>query len=525
MCISKVTEFTGFSSFYDKYRPLTPYGKAQKEAMHFYTQKDELDQIHLITDAMINYMDKHEHQALKVENHLSRIDRLNALDKNDYDAVDIQLIKKFLIHLKAIDTNLSESLKNRLGFEYKLIGLLSALMPDNDQSESFYLSSSFDEDLKAVRDTIRLRDEELEAIRQDKFLKIKEKYQIDMDGREFVLIDKLRAELSDVDELNCEFYDSKLIKVKPDFGKKYLQVLQEKEDLLVKEAEVEKRVLAALSESISKDKEELKKAIDSICLLDESLARARFSRQLKLTTPEYDANVMEVTEGTFYPLWEKHQMKGLGYTPLNATFNSNAILLSGSNMGGKTVLFKTLAFLQLLTQLGFRVPASKFKTRLFDSIHVLGATLVNNIEGLSSFGQEIHQLTAAIDDREQRLLLVDELAKTTNAKEAKAILFAVLKYVTLHPNLTGFFSTHFINMPVLTGVARYRMKGLNRPAYEQHCHQQTGSMDDNIKIINAFMQYEVVADDDKQSKDALTIAGMLGLPAEIMNYANDYLDQ
>ncbi len=525
MCINKVTEFTGFSSFYDKYRPLTPYGKAQKEAMHFYTQKDELDQIHLITDAMIKYMAKHEHQALKVENHLSRIDRLNPLDKNEYDAVDIQLIKKFLIHLNAIDTNLSEDLKALLGFEYKLNGLLAALMPDNDLSESFYLSSSFDEDLKAVRDTISIQDKELEAIRQDKLREIKEKYQIDMDGREFVLIDKLRAELSDVDELNCEFYDSKLIKVKPDFGKHYLQVLQEKEDLLVKEAEVEKKVLSALSNSISKDKEELKKAVDSVCLLDESLARARFSLQLKLTKPEYDANVMEVTEGTFYPLWEKHETKGLGYTALNASFESNAILLSGSNMGGKTVLFKTLAFLQLLTQLGFRVPAKQFRTKLFNSIHVLGNGHTDSVEGLSSFGQEIHELSTAIEANEQRLIFVDELARTTNAKEAKAILFAVLKFVTQHVNITGFFSTHFINMPAMTGVAKYRMKGLNREAYEQHCHEQPDDINEKIRLINAFMQYEVVPDDGNQSKDALSIAGMLGLPTEIMNYANDYLDQ
>ncbi|MBR8536934.1 hypothetical protein KDU71_15280 [Carboxylicivirga sediminis] len=525
MCISKVIEFTAFNSFYEKYRPLTPYGKAHKEALHFYTQSSELDTIHLITDALISFIKKHEHQALKVENHLSRIDRLNTLDKNEYDAVDIQLIKKFLLQLRAIDNELNETTKQLLNFKYELNELLQKLMPDSDQSESFYLSSAFDDALKTVRNTIRLRDEELEAIRINKCHEIKEKYLIDMDGREFVLIDKQRAELLEVSDLNCEFYDSNLIKVKPYFGKSYLEALQAKENLLMKESELEKKVLIDLSETIKQNKEALKQAIDTICLLDISLARARFSLQLKLNKPDYKASSIDLTDGVYYPLWEKHQQKQLGYTPLNAAFDSNAILLSGSNMGGKTVLFKTLAFLQLLTQLGFRVPAKRFSTRLFDSIHVLGNGQSGNVEGLSSFGQEIHQLTEAIEASDERLIFVDELARTTNAKEAKAILFAVLKFVTQHVNITGFFSTHFINMPAINLVAKYRMKGLNRQAYEQHCYEQPDDINEKIRLINAFMQYEVVPDDGQQSKDALSIAGMLGLPTEIINYANDYLDQ
>ncbi len=525
MCISKVIKFTGFDSFYDKYRPLTPYGKAHKEALHFYTQSCELDAIHLITDALITYIEKQEHQALKVENHLSRIDRLNTLDKNEYDAVDIQLIKKFLIHFRAINNNLSEPTKNLLNFEYKLNALLEALMPDNDQSESFYLSSAFDDELKGVRDSIRLRDDELATIRKAKYQEIKTKYLIDMDGREFVLIDKQRAELLEVSELNCEFYDSNLIKVKPNFGKSYLEALQVKENLLVKESELEKKVLLKLSEAITNNKETLKQAIDTICLLDISLARAHLSLKLKLIKPQYNSMLIEIEEGILFPLWEQHQQKELSYTPLNAAFKNNAILLSGSNMGGKTVLFKTLAFLQLLTQLGFRVPARRFTTRLFDSIRVLGNGHAGSVEGLSSFGQEIHELSTAIDTNEQRLLFVDELARTTNAKEAKAILFAVLKYVTHHANITGFFSTHFINMPAIDGVAKYRMKGLNKQAYESHCHEQSDDINEKIWLINAYMQYEVVPDDGKQSKDALSIAGLLGLQPEIINYANDYLDQ
>ncbi|WP_439184917.1 MutS-related protein [Carboxylicivirga taeanensis] len=525
MSISKVIKFTGFDSFYEKYRPLTPYGKAHKEALHFYTHAHELDQIHLITDALVDFIDNNEHQALQIENYLSRIDRLNGLDKKEYDAVDIQLIKKFLLLYKAIDKCLTKATKELLNFEYRLNDLLEALMPDKDLSESFFLSSAFDNNLKTVRNSIRQQDEKLDAIRQKILQDIEEKYQIAMDGRDFILVDNRRYELLEAQELNCEFYDSKLIKVKPFFGKDYLDAQMAKEQLLVKESELERKVLSTISKHIRQHQGELKNATETICLLDVSLARARFSCLHKLIAPNYKSTSIEIKGGFLYPLWEKHQKKRLEYTPLDATFKNNAILLSGSNMGGKTVLFKTVAFLQLLTQLGFRVPAQQFSTRLFDRIQVLGNGQTGNVEGLSSFGQEIHQLSTAIATTEKRLLLVDELARTTNAKEAKAILYAVLKYVTHHTNITGFFSTHFINMPAIEKVAKYRMKGLNKQAYENYCHQQLNDIDENIRLINAFMQYEVVPDDGQQSKDALSIAGMLGLPSEIMNYANDYLDQ
>ncbi len=526
MCINKVIEFTDFKSFYAKYKPLTPYGIDHKESMPFYDQIEELDAIHQATDILVDYINTSENKALKVENHLSRIDRLNPLDKSDYEVVDLHLIKKFLIHYKAIFSFLSEEIKHQIQLKNKLENILSALTPDNDLSDAFYLSSAFDPELKNVRVQIAALDDQLNQIRQNTLKEISDKYQIFFEGRDFVLINKNRTELLDVKELNCEFYDSHLIKVRPNFAKNYLDTQLVKEQLLIKEAELERAILSRLSNVINQHKEPLKEAIEKTGQLDVLMARARMAIKLQLVKPDYSASNMSVEEGIFYPLMEKHQAKQLAYTPLNASFESNTILLSGSNMGGKTVLFKTLAFLQLLTQAGFRVPAQNFKTKLYESIHILGTNTNNDVEGLSSFGHEIHQLTNVYKGHSKRLLFVDELAKTTNATEAKAILYAVLKYTTQNNQLTGFFSTHFINVPNIDGVSKYRMKGLNKEAYAAHCSQQSDDLNEKISLINTFMQYEITKDTgEATSNDALTIAGMLGLNEKILDSANAFINK
>ncbi|MCU4156255.1 hypothetical protein J1N10_09720 [Carboxylicivirga sp. A043] len=526
MCINKVIEFTDFLSFYRKYKPLTPYGTTEKDSKPFYVSFEEICQIHNITERLIGFINSKENKVLKVEHHLSRIDRLNSLDKSDFDAVDLQLIKKFLIHFKAIDMLLPSEIKKEIQLSFTMQDLWETLVINGEKEEAFYLSSAYSPKLKQLRNEINSANQQLNTIRQDVLLIIKEKYQIDFKGRDFVLLNKKQLVEMDVNELIHEFYDSQLVKIKPAFGKPYLDKLVEKEQLLIEETKAEKQVMIELSNKVNQQKTNLAAAVEAIKLLDIHLAKARLANTLKLVKPVINAKTLSVSNGRFYPLWEKHSTKGLDYTPLTVGFESNTILLSGSNMGGKTVLFKTIAFLQLLTQMGFYVPAKHFHTRLFNHIHILGNEINDSVEGLSSFGQEIYQLTQALKPAHTRLIIVDELAKTTNATEAKAILYAVLRYVQKNQLLTGFFSTHFINLPEIKGVVKYRMKGLNKEAYAAHCNQQSDDLNEKIGLINTFMQYEITKDTgETKSNDALTIAGMLGLHEEILMNANNYLER
>jgi len=527
MSIKKVIQFADFNWFYDKYKPRSPYGLDAKNRARLISDANELNHIYGLTDVMIDFIHKNENSALKTEYHLSRIDRLNTLDKDTFDAVDLFLIKKLLIHYKAIESYLPQQWSHALHTPFCSDDLLKQLTPDQDFSESFHISSAFNKELSDLRQQIKRLDKQLSTIFQQTIREINIKYKLDFTYREFILVDKSKLEELDNQHVLIELYDSEMLKVKPVLPAAYTKALMEKEQLLIQESEEEIKVLQQLSEAVHQERNKLIAYLKAIEHVDVYLAKARITIQLQLRRPTIsNTKVTHVSQGCFLPLQEKQELLNMSYVPLTAEFETNTTLLSGSNMGGKTVLFKTLAFLQLLTQHGFFVPALKYRTRLYKAIYILDAAEDNKVEGLSSFGQEIYNLTQALQSTESPLLLfADELAKTTNATEAKAIIWGVLNTVAKQVHITGFFSTHFVNIPQIKQVTKHRMKGLNRREFEKYCHDSsTKSIEDKIKLINSFMQYEVELDDgNTTNSDALSIARLLGLNQEIINYANDFL--
>lgn len=526
MSIKEIIEFTDFMWFYDKYKPLTPYGNENKNALNFYCDHQVLEQCYSATENILNVCEQNEDIIIKLEHHLSKIDKLNNLDAEQFDIADIFLIKKLLLNYKYICEVLDRANSPALSYQFNSEGLLQTLSPNNDFSETFYLSSAFSDQLGLVRKQIKNTDKELNNIKQSINIKLNEQFQIDFSHREFVLIDNKRINELKSELLNVEFYDDHMVKVKPIYPTEYTTALIKREGLLIDEAEFEKQVLLDLSYSIKVEISKIKEYISSIEALDISIARARLAQKYNLTKPNLSSNKIHIEEGVYLPLQDKQATSGMQYTPLNASFKNQAILLSGSNMGGKTVLFKTIGFMQLMAQMGFFVPAKKFESQVFNDIRVLGLAHIKNTEGLSSFGQEIHKLSLAINQNNSMLLLVDELAKTTNATEAKAILYAVLKHIAQQKKITGLFSTHFINIPNIDGLGKYRMKGLNKDEYFHHHQNITPeNIQEKIKLINTFMQYEVEEDNGKANAyDALTIAKLLGLNTKIIKEANDYLE-
>ncbi len=527
MSINKFIAFTDFMWFYNQYKPLTPYGQDQKEKYLLHTDIKVLNDIFDNTQNLINFISEDNISVLKIEHHFDRIDRMNSLYKEQFDAADLFLIKKFLIHYKSIFKLIPDKIKQKLDINFYSDELLNILSPDNDLNETFYLSSSFSDELKLIRKQISHVYGQLSEIKNKVIDFIFENNKIDFRNREFVLVEKSTLNILETKKIYYEYYDSKMLLLKPIFPTEYMDLLDKKEELLNEENEQEKYILQLLSKAVLEQQHNLLLYIKAVEQLDTFIARAQLAINLSLTRPNADCGLtFNVVEGIFLPLKSKNTKLGMNYMPLTAEFNSNAILLSGSNMGGKTVVFKTIGFLQLLTQFGFFVPAKKLETRIYSEFVALGISEQSNIEGLSSFGQEINELINALKEpSKSTLLLADELAKTTNATEAKAILYGLLQIIVENYNITGFFATHFINLPQIDGVLKCKMKGLNQEAYQTyHKSNDTDSIQEKIKLINSFMQYEVVNDCGISSDfDALIIAQMLGLNPEIIKHANNYL--
>jgi DNA mismatch repair ATPase MutS len=190
-------------------------------------------------------------------------------------------------------------------------------------------------------------------------------------------------------------------------------------------------------------------------------------------------------------------------------------LLTGANMGGKTVSLKMVGLLTYMAQLGLFIPAKRFQ---FKPVKYIFASLGDDQDinrGLSSFGAEIENVKQAIDHCETYgLILIDELARGTNPKEGYALSKALIQYFNNKKSII-FISTHFDGL-VFEGIHHLQVKGLKEI-----------SEDISFENIQEHMDYRLIEVKNKTQvpKDALNISRILGLRSEVIDAAEKILEE
>jgi DNA mismatch repair protein MutS2 len=527
MNIKEIIGFTAFDVFYREYKPLSPYGLLNKNEYRFFNNENELRIIYESIGLVVDFIKDNSFKSDKIENHFKRIALLNSLDKKAFDSADIFLIKKLLYNYKCIVNQLDDGILTDLNISFSSENLLAFLTTDGKNKETFYLDASYDLELAAVREEIANMDMAVADVKKARYAEIMEKQGLDFRYRDFILVKEEIANQFDEELVYKEVYDKASLLVKPVLPTKYFELVKEKDILLENELEIEQKVLGKITERIHCEKVWIKEYVRNIEQLDVLFAKARLVIKYDMTSPLLgELGNIEVLNGRYLPLANRCELQETSYTPLNVAFDNKYIVLNGSNMGGKTVFLKTMGFLQLLAQMGFWVPARKFRTIVFENISYIGEGVTEKIEGLSSFGFEIHNLSRSISSEgKNSLLLIDEFGKTTNSLEAKALIAAMLKSFSRNEKLYCFLSTHFMELPAFENVSFYKMKGLNYSAYKKYYDKNKQySLKERIVLINSFMEYEVVKSSNKDlAYDAIRIADTLGLNEEIIDYAKDYL--
>ncbi|MCM2267486.1 MAG: hypothetical protein NDI60_06880, partial [Elusimicrobiales bacterium] len=195
----------------------------------------------------------------------------------------------------------------------------------------------------------------------------------------------------------------------------------------------------------------------------------------------------------------------------------------------KTVALKTLAFTQLLAQSGFFVPAAAFETCLFDGGAFIGGAEMETAGGLSSFGLEMNDFAAAHErlKGENVLLILDEFARTTNSEEAAALLGAILEDLGARKSAFAFLATHFSGLKPGKASAAFKMRGFDTAAFNEYFSGRAGcGLDEKLKMINKFMRYELLEGaDGAEARDAIKIAGILGVGKSIVRRAQDLMEE
>jgi DNA mismatch repair ATPase MutS len=162
------------------------------------------------------------------------------------------------------------------------------------------------------------------------------------------------------------------------------------------------------------------------------------------TTPTFINNQKKLTaKNVYHPLIENCVKNSI-------EINNKSILLTGSNMSGKSTFIRTIAINAILAQTIYTCFADEFTMpalKLFSSIRIAD----NLMDAKSYYFEEVNVIGAMIKESEkpyQHLFILDEVFKGTNTIERVAAAKAILSYLNKNNNIV-FVSTHDIELAEL----------------------------------------------------------------------------
>ena len=231
--------------------------------------------------------------------------------------------------------------------------------------------------------------------------------------------------------------------------------------LLQRNADIELEVRCGLSQTLRKFAADLTLSLRNLSFLDILIAKAEQMKRLGLCFPAVTEDGETFYNGMFNPAVKVVvEQQGREYVPVDISFEREPVTIIGANMGGKSVVLKSLALNQLLTQFGFGVAAHDCCVNLVEEVALCIGDEQSIVKGVSSFAGEILAIDAVIRKiRAERslLALIDEPARTTNPVEGTALVEGLLEVIGKVKG--GFVLTTHYNIGN-ESVKRYRVKGL-----------------------------------------------------------------
>ena len=277
----------------------------------------------------------------------------------------------------------------------------------------------------------------------------------------------------------------------------------QQDDLILQADALEDSVRADLSERLRPFATAIEQAQLALARTDVLMAKAMQMRAMRLTFPELSLDGMCRYEGIFHPQVQAAVTShGRKYQPVDIAYGLQPTLITGANMGGKTVVLKTLTLCQLLFQFGFGIPAAQARIDVKDEIYFCIGDEQSVEKGLSSFAAEMKNIDAVIKAsrmNKKLLALIDEPARTTNPTEGAALVSALLRVLD-GKDMSLVMTTHYDIEP---GKA--------------HCLRVKG-------FENGEMDYRLVeVRDGEVPHEALNIAQNLGIDTEWIETARAML--
>jgi DNA mismatch repair ATPase MutS len=216
----------------------------------------------------------------------------------------------------------------------------------------------------------------------------------------------------------------------------------------------------------------------------------------------------QICEPQFIQPYKGVQFKGIKHPLIEncidneVKLDQKSMLITGSNMSGKSTFLRTIAINSVLAQTIYSCFAEEYKAPFF-RLHTSIRIDDNLFQGKSYFLEEVDVMSSLIDAVEspdQNLFILDEVFKGTNTIERIAAAKSILSHLNRKQNLT-FVATHDIELS-------------NMLEEEYELYHFTETITDNELIFDHKLK-----EGPLKTKNAIKILEMSKYPKEIIEEA------
>lgn len=465
----KNLESIGFTYIVNALDAQSPYGIERIRNIRFYSpcEAEELKKEHTLIDALRGLI-------IALPDSCSRLDRLlmplrdirnSILRIGDIILSELELfeLKRFLLQIELISKATNELFTVSPLDELRVTSLTDALNivdPNRDRMQTFYIEDSRSETLKTARRNKRDADAGLLAAKS---------------GEEKAKYAALRTKaVADEENANTAVR-----------GEMCRKLIEYKDSLLA--------------------------VADKLCELDFALARAKLAKRYGGVKPELTKSEVDIKDMLNPMVADELASRSAAraFTPVSLKLNCGATVITGANMGGKSVAMKTLALMALMCQCGILPTANRAALPLFDAVYIAADDAADASRGLSSFGADVIRLDGILSSKaDYPLIIMDEFARGTNPEEGARLVRALVKRLSQRRGISV-LATHYDGV---TDFARahYQIEGLKNVDIEQAA-KRISAGESALSVIASYMDYglSVAPKDAPPPRDALNICKLL----------------
>lgn len=261
------------------------------------------------------------------------------------------------------------------------------------------------------------------------------------------------------------------------------------------------RIIAEMSADCAAYAEQISNDYLTCAELNLYFAKSNLAAKMRASVPEIDNNGQIDLKKARHPLIDKSKVVPID---IKLGYDYQALIVTGPNTGGKTVLLKTVGLLTLMTMCGLLIPAGDgSKISVFENILVDIGDRQSIENSLSTFSSHIGNVAEILEIADSSsLILFDELGSGTDPVEGAALAVSIIEDLK-NKGSRLLVTTHYQELKL------YAIEG-------------EGIENASCEFDSATMQptYRLIIGSPGKS-NAFSISSKLGIPDSIIERANE----